>query len=115
VYRLSIMGSNVHVVSSPDWVKLVLSSPHNVMKYPAIAFKLYLSPQLLTEERLQDVYGYLRRAALATYTGEKLRDNLSLINQVASEAVDSWLHRKSVNAYDELNKVLTGIPTSTGA
>jgi cytochrome P450 len=112
---MPILGYNVHVVNSPDLIKLVLSSPHTVMQYPEAILKLFLGPHMLTQEQLLEMHGYVRRATMATYTGEKLRDNLSLINQMASEAVDSWLHRKSVNAYDELNKVLTGIPTSTGA
>jgi hypothetical protein len=112
---MSILGYNVHVVNSPDLIKLVLSSPHNLMQYPGAIFKLYLSPDMLTQERVLEMHGYMRRATLATYAGENLHNNLSLINQVASEAVDSWLHRKSVNASDELHKVLTGIPTSTCA
>jgi hypothetical protein len=115
VYRMSILGYNVHVVNSPDLIKLVLSSPHNIMQYPAVGFKLYLSPHMLTQERLLEMHGYVRRATIAIYAGEKLHNNLSLINQMASEVVDSWLHRKSVNAFDELNKVLTDIPTSTCA
>lgn len=112
---MSLLGYNVHVVNSPDLIKLVLSSPHNVMQYPPVGFKLYLSPHMLTQERILEMHRYVRRATVATYAGEKLHNNLSLINQIASEAVDSWLHRKTVNAFDELNKVLTGIPTSTSA
>ena len=115
VYRMSLLGYNVHVVNSPDLIKLVLSSPHNVMQYPKAISKYYLGPHMLSQERILVMQGYLRRATVATYTGEKLHNNLSLINQIASEAVDSWLHRKTVNAFDELNKVLTGVPTSTSA
>lgn len=102
---MTILGYNVYVVNSPDLIKLVLSSPHNVMQYPSVGFKLYLSPHMLTQERMLEMHGFVRRATVATYTGDKLHRNLSLINQIASQAVRSWLHRKRVNAFDELNKV----------